>query len=314
MSSKLSNTSKNAVITAVIILAALLFKSFFSLSKMAVFQLTSLPYLLICCIPLAIFIFSKLSPECGKDFKAVDIIALIGIAYTFFVVLDDSVIRNPVMITLGILSIALVLSQNIYTLIAAAGLCIVAAFSSTFGQAGPICASSVICSSMVRFSYLYQKQKKTSAKKAKKASSEVTAPDYKKEKALFVISEAILFVALAVSTYYRKNTIALITFMSNIEYIIPAFVVAVALFALAVAAVKNKRAFIEVIGYAIAIVAMPLSLLSEYSVAALGVAGALFLMLSLCDGKAMLPAGVYAENIFCKISESTKKNSKTAEE
>ena len=119
MSSKLSNTSKNTVVTAVIVLAALLFKSFFSLSKTAIFQPTLIPYILICCIPLTIFIFSKLSPECGKDFKAVDIIALIGIAYTFFVVLDDSVIRNPVMITVGLLSIALVLSQSIYFLVKA---------------------------------------------------------------------------------------------------------------------------------------------------------------------------------------------------
>lgn len=309
MSSKLPEISKNVIITAVVFLAALLFKSFFSLSKMAVFQFTSLPYMLICCIPLTIFVASKLSPDCGKEFKAVDIIALIGIVYTFFVILDDTVIRNPVMITIGILSIVLVLSQNIYTLIAAAGLCIIAAFSSTFGQAGPICTSAVICSSMVRFSYMYQKKAKVSSKKS---TPDVAAPDYKKEKILFAISEIILFIALSVSIYYRKNTVALITFISNIEYIIPAFVVAAALFALAVASVKNKRAITEVVGYAIAIVAMPFSLLSEYSVAALGVAGAIFLMLSLCDAKAMLPAGVYAENIFSKISEKTKKN--TAEE
>lgn len=309
MSSKLPKISKNVIITAVVFLAALLFKSFFSLSKMAVFQFTSLPHMLICCIPLTIFVASKLSPDCGKEFKAVDIIALIGIVYTFFVILDDTVIRNPVMITIGILSIVLVLSQNIYTLIAAAGLCIIAAFSSTFGQAGPICTSAVICSSMVRFSYMYQKKAKVSSKKS---TPDVAAPDYKKEKILFAISEIILFIALSVSIYYRKNTVALITFMSNIEYIIPAFVVAAALFALAVASVKNKRAITEVIGYAIAIVAMPFSLLSEYSVAALGVTGAIFLMLSLCDAKAMLPAGVYAENIFSKISEKTKKN--TAEE
>lgn len=309
MSSKLPEISKNVIITAVVFLAALLFKSFFSLSKMAVFQFTSLPYMLICCIPLTIFVASKLSPDCGKEFKAVDIIALIGIVYTFFVILDDTVIRNPVMITIGILSIVLVLSQNIYTLIAAAGLCIIAAFSSTFGQAGPICTSAVICSSMVRFSYMYQKKAKVSSKKS---TPDVAAPDYKKEKILFAISEIILFIALSVSIYYRKNTVALITFISNIEYIIPAFVVAAALFALAVASVKNKRAITEVVGYAIAIVAMPFSLLSEYSVAALGVAGSIFLMLSLCDAKAMLPAGVYAENIFSKISEKTKKN--TAEE
>ena len=313
MSSKLPKISKNVIITAVVFLAALLFKSFFSLSKIAVFQPTSIPYMLICTIPLTIFGTSKLSPECGKEFKAVDIIALLGIVYTLFVLLDDTVIRNPVMITVGILSIALVLSQNIYTLIAAAGICVIAAFSSTFGQAGPICASAVICSSMVRFSYMYQKKAKVSSKKSKKAASDVAAPDYKKEKILFTVSEVILFVALAVSIYYRKYTVALINFMSNIEYIIPAFIVAVAIFALAVASVKNKHAITEVIGYAIAIVAMPFSLISsDYSAAALGVAGAIFLMLSLCDSKAMLPAGIYAENIFSKISEKTKKN--TAEE
>lgn len=312
MSSKLPKISKNVIITSVVILAALLFKSFFSLSKMAVFQLVFIPYTLICCVPLTIFVFSKLSSECGKEFKAVDIIALLGIVYTFIVILDDSVIRNPVMITIGILSIALVLSQNIYTLIAAAGLCVIAAFSSTFGQAGPICSSAVICSSMVRFSYMYQKKAKVSSKKAKKSASDVATPDYKKEKILFAVSEIILFVALAVSIYYRKYTVALITFMSNIEYIIPALIVAIALLALAVVSVKNKRAITEVIGYAIAVIAMPFSLLSEYSVAALGVAGAIFLMLSLCDEKAMLPAGIYAENIFSMISEKTKKN--TAEE
>ncbi len=314
MKSKFPVVSKNLLITSLILFVGLVFKSFFSLNQFTLFQPENIPYILICCIPLTVFVCSKLSPECGKEFKAVDIIALIGIIYTLVVLLDDSVIRIPVMITVGIISTALILSQNIYTLIAAAGLCIIAAFSSTFGHAGPICTSAVICSSMVRYSYMFQKKQKVSAKKAKKSASEVEKPDNKTEKILFVINEIILFVALAVSIYYRKNTAALITFMSNIEYIIPALIIIAALFALAVMSVKNKRSIIEVVGYAIAIVAMPVSLLSEYSVAALGVASGLYLLLSLCDGKAMLPAGVYAENIYSKISAKVSKKSNTSEE
>lgn len=310
MSVKFPQISKNLTLTGIILLIALLFKSFFSLNQFTLLRPECIPYVLICCIPFTIFVCSKLSPDAGKNLKAVDTVALIAVIYTLIVVLDNTVIRNPVMITVGILSIALILSQNVYTLIAAAGICLVASFSSEFGQAGPICASSVICASMVRFSYLFQKKP---AKKSKKAGG-VAVPDCKKEKIFFIASQIVLFVALAVSVYYRKNTIALITFMSNLKYIIPAAIVAAALFALAVMSVKNKRAFIEVIGYAIAIVAMPLSLLSEYSVAALGVAGSLYLMLSLCDGKIMLPAGEYAEKIFARITAKINTKSKSAEE
>ncbi len=313
MSVKLPQISKNLTLTGIILFIGLLFKAFFSLNQFSFFRPESIPYVLICCIPFTIFVCSKISPEAGKTFKAVDIIALAGIVYTLAVVLDDSIIRYPVMITVGILCTALILSQNIYTLIAAAGLCLIASFSFQFGMAGPICASSVICASMVRFSYLFQRKNKVSAKKTKKAN-ETVIPDCKKEKIFFIVSQIVLFAAFAVSIYYRKNTIALITFMSNIKYIIPAAIIAAALVALAVMSIKNKRAFTEVIGYAVAVAAMPLSLLCEYSVAALGVAGALCLILSLCDGKIMLPAGEYAEKIYAKITAKINKKSKSAEE
>lgn len=310
MSANLFKTSKSITITGIVLFIVLVFKSFFSLNQFSFFQPQSIPYVLACCIPFTLFICSKLSPDCGKNPKAVDIAALIAIVYTVVVTLDDTIIRYTVLTTIGIICIALILSQNIFTLIAAAGLCLLASFE--FEHAAPIAASLAICISMVRFSYLFQK--KASAKKNKKTAAESSLPDYKKEKILFLISELVLFAAFAVSIYYRKNTIALITFMSNIEYIIPAFVVAIILVALAVMSVKSKRPFTEVIGYIIAIAAMPLSLLSEYSVAASGVAGAFYLLLSLCDGKAMLPAGVYAEKIYGNAVAKIKEKRKTAEE
>ncbi len=306
MLSKLPKISKELIITGIIIFAAFNFASFFSFAQAAKFVARNLIYMLIASLPFAIYITCRLSENFRKSLKAVDIAAIAVLGYTFLVILHNSVMRYDLLIAVGIVSLSLVLCRNIYTLPVAAILNLIASFR--FGYSAVMSVPAAICFSLVFFSYIFQKPKAVSKKKAKKAENSVPAPDYKKEKIIFAISEIILFVSLGVMIYYRKTTVALITFMSNIEYIIPCLIPAICFVIFAVLAIKNKKPFIEVLGYIVAVATMPLTQLCEYSVAAGGVFTALMLLLALLDEK--LDSGKYTqtayENVLAKIGKSNK--------
>ena len=77
-------------------------------------------------------------------------------------------------------------------------------------------------------------------------------------------------------------------------------------------AIKNKKPFIEVIGYLVAVATMPLTQLCEYSVAAGGVFAAIMLLLALLDTK--LDSGKYAQSAYENIVSKTSKSKNTSEE
>ncbi len=310
MLSKLPKISKELLITGLIILAAFCFRAFFSFTQIAVFVAENILYTLIAAIPFSIFITSKLSTNFRKELKAVDITAIVVIMYTLAVILHDTVIRFYLLTGVGIVAVSLLLCQNIYTLPVVAVLNLIASFK--LGYAAVLSVPVAICLSMVCFSYLFEKKKIKSNKKSKKAKDITPLPDYKKEKIIFAASEIVLFAALAIMIYYRKTTIALITFMSNIEYIIPILIPAVCFIIFAVLAIKNKKPFIEAIGYIVAVAAMPLTQLCEYSIAAGGVLTAYMLLLAIFDSK--LASGKYVEGVYEKIIAKISQKKKTAEE
>lgn len=310
MTSKLPKISKELLITGIIILAAFTFRAVFSFTQIAVFVAENILYTLIAGIPFAILITSKLSENFRKELKAIDIAAIVVIMYTLAVILHDTVIRFYILTGVGIVAISLLLCQNIYALPVAAVLNLIASFK--FGYAAVFSVPVTICLSMVCFSYIFEKKKVKSNKKSKKAKDITPLPEYKKEKIIFALSEIVLFVALAVMIYYRKNTVALITFMSNIKYIIPIMIPAICFVIFAVHAVKNKKPLIEVIGYIVAVATMPLTQLCEYSIAAGGVLTAYILLLTLLDSK--LASGKYVDGVYEKIVAKINQNKKTAEE
>lgn len=301
MLSKLPKISKELLITSLVIFAALNFRSVFSLTQTSRFVATHIIYLLIAFVPLTILIASKLSENFTKKLKAIDIMALVVIMYAFIVVLHDTVIRYYILTAIGIVSVSLLLCRNIYALPLVAILNLTVAFIPETGAASVMSIPATICLSMVGFSYIFEKPKALSKKKSKKAENRLPAPDYKKEKIIFAISELILFAALAAMIYYRRYTVALITFRSNLEYIIPILIPAALLVVFAVMTLKNKKPFIGVIGYLVAVATMPLTQLCEYSVAAGGTFTAFVLLLALCDSK--LDSGKLIDEAYEKISE-----------
>ena len=305
MLSKLPKISKELLITGLVIFAALTLKATFSFTQIAVFVPMNILYMLIAFVPFVIFISSNLSSNFTKELKLIDITAIIVIMYMLFVILHSTVIRYYLLTSIGIVSLSMLLCRNIYTLPVVAVLNLAACFK--FGYAAAMSVPVSICFSMVYFSYLFEKASKKKSKK--KAESIKTVPDFKKEKIIFAVSEVILFVALAVMIYYRKNTIALITFMSNIEYIIPILVPAICFIILAVIAIKNKKPLTNMIGYAVAVFTMPITQLCEYSIAACGVLVAFMLLLALLDIN--LDSGKYGDSLFQKIFAEFKKVSKS---
>ena len=301
MLSKLPKISKELLITSLVVFAALNFRSVFSLTQTSRFVATHIIYLLIAFVPLTILIASKLSENFTKKLKAIDIMALVVIMYAFIVVLHDTVIRYYILTAIGIVSVSLLLCRNIYALPLVAILNLTVAFIPETGAASVMSIPATICLSMVGFSYIFEKPKALSKKKSKKAENRLPAPDYKKEKIIFAISELILFAALAAMIYYRRYTVALITFRSNLEYIIPILIPAALLVVFAVMTLKNKKPFIGVIGYLVAVATMPLTQLCEYSVAAGGTFTAFVLLLALCDSK--LDSGKLIDEAYEKISE-----------
>ncbi len=301
MLSKLPKISKELLITSLVIFAALNFRSVFSLTQTSHFVATHIIYLLIAFVPLTILIASKLSENFSKNLKAIDIMALIVIMYAFIVVLHDSVIRYYILTAIGIVSFSLLLCRNIYALPFVAVLNLIVAFIPETGAASVMSIPAAICLSTVGFSYIFEKPKALSKKKSKKTENSLPAPDYKKEKIIFAISEIILFAALAAMIYHRRYTVALITFRSNLKYIIPILIPAVLFVVFAVLTLKNKKPFIGVIGYLVAVATMPLTQLCEYSVAACGTFTAFVLLLALCDSK--LDSGKLIEETYGKISK-----------
>lgn len=305
MLSKLPKISKELLITGLVIFAALNFKSVFSMTQTSHFVAKHIIYLLIAFVPLTILIASKLSENFKNNIKAIDILAIAVIVYALLVVLQSTVVRYSILTAIGIVSVSLLLCKNIYTLPVVAILNLITAFVPQLGASSVMSIPAAICLSMVSFSYIFEKQKPVSKKKAKKSENSIAPPDYKKEKIIFAISEIVLFVALAFMVYNRSFTIALITFKSNLKYVIPILIPAICFVIFAVLAIKNKKPFIEVIGYLVAVATMPLSQLCEYSVAAGGTFTAFILLLALCDPK--LDSGKLVEKTYAKISDKISK-------
>ncbi len=306
MLSKFPKISKELLITSLVIFAALNFRSVFALTQTSLFVAEHIIYLLIAFVPLTILITSKLSENFRKNLKAIDILALIVIMYALVVVLHNSVIRYYILTAIGVVSVSLLLCRNIYMLPVIAVLNLITAFVPQIGSSSVMSIPATICLSLVGFSYIFEKPKTVSKKKSKKAENNIIVPDYKKEKIIFAISEIILFVALGVMVYYRQFTIALITFKSNIKYVIPILIPAICFVIFAVQSIKNKKPFIEVIGYLVAIATMPLTQLCEYSIAAGGTFTAFVLLLALCDSE--LDSGRLIEKTYEKISCKISKN------
>lgn len=300
MLSKLPKISKELLITSLVIFAALNFRAVFALTQTSHFVANHIIYLLIAFVPLTILIASKLSENFMKNFKAVDILALVVIMYALAVALHDTVIRYYLLSAIGVASVSLLLCRNIYTLPVAAILNLIAPVVPQLGASAAMSIPAAICFSTVYFSFIFEK------KKSKKAEKNIPATDYKKEKIIFTISELILFAALVVMVYYRKNTVALISFKSNIQYIIPILIPAILFIVFAVHTLKNKKPFIGVIGYLVAVATMPLTQLCEYSVAACGTFTAFVLLLALCESG--LDSGRLVENTYKKISDKIIKS------
>ena len=305
MLSKLPKISKELLITGLVIFAALNFRSVFALTQTSNFVAMHIIYLLIAFVPLAILITSKLSENFRKNLKAVDILALIVIMYALVAVLHNTVIRYYILTAIGIVSVSLLLCRNIYTLPIIAILNLITAFVPQLGVSSVISIPATICLSLVGFSYIFEKSRTVSKGNSKKNENSSCIPDFKKEKIIFAISEIILFVALGVMVYYRQFTVALITFRSNIKYVIPILIPAICFVIFAIQSIKNKKSFIGVIGYLVAIATMPLTQLCEYSVAACGTLTAFVLLLALCDSK--LESGKLVEEAYIKISAKITK-------
>lgn len=311
MLSKFPKISKELLITALAVFAALCFRSVFALTQTSHFVATHIIYLLIGLAPLTILITTRLSENFVKNFKAIDIMAIIVIMYALVVVLHNTVIRYSILTAIGITSFSLLLCRNIYALPVVAVLNLISSVVPQLGAASVMSIPATICLSLVSFSYLFEKAKPVSKKKSQKAENNISAPDYKKEKIFFAISEIILLAAFAVMVYYRQFTVALISFRSNLKYVIPILVPAICFVIFAVLAIKNKKPFIEVIGYLVAVATMPLTQLCEYSVAAGGTLTAFILLLALCDSS--LASGKTVEKAYGEIVAKFSQFKETAE-
>ena len=176
MLSKLPKISKELLITSLVIFAALNFRAVFALTQTSHFVANHIIYLIIAFVPLTILIASKLSENFMKNFKAVDILALVVIMYALAVALHDTVIRYYLLSAIGVASVSLLLCRNIYTLPVAAILNLIAPVVPQLGASAAMSIPAAICFSTVYFSFIFEK------KKSKKAEKNIPATDYEKRK------------------------------------------------------------------------------------------------------------------------------------
>ena len=309
MTSKLPKISKELLITGLIIFAAFCFRSVFSLTQTSHFVATNIIYMLIAFVPLTILIASGLSENFKNKLKVPDILAIVVVMYALVFVLHDTVIRYYILTAIGAVSLSLLLCKSIYTLPVAAILNLITVFVPQLDASAVMSIPAAICFSTVSFSYIFEKQKAVSKKKSAKPENSVPATNYKKEKIIFAISEIILFAALALMVYNRRYTMALISLRSNLKYFVPILIPAILFVIFAVYTLKNKKPFVGVIGYLVAVATIPFTQLCEYSFAAGGAFTAFVLLFALCDSK--LDSGKLVEDVYGKISGKISKKTET---
>lgn len=232
---------------------------------------------------------------------------LASLVYLFAFNTDEFIIRIDVVAFFITISAMLLFTKKIWGLIviSIAG----AVMSYYLWHAAADCLPAVMCVSMVRYAYLFKKEKPLSKKKAKKvAASAEPVPDFKKEKIVFAVCEFVMAASLLATTIIHSHFVNKYQWQYNLRYYVLAAIISLVLFAFAVIAFKQKRSIVEVAAYIVPISSLPIAAVSEYTMAVDYGLALLFVCFMLCGEDCAFGDSVnrLIDTVISKIPQKVK--------
>lgn len=309
MSKKLDTVKNTKLFSTLIIFVFLFAKGLLEFSRLGKLQVKYVVFIGAACIALTVFIFIEMMPSLTKEINGRSVVGILALVHLFVYNISEEIIKYDTLIFLICVSVALLLAQNIWALIAATVGSVVMAV--LFNHAAVSFMPAVMAVSAFCFAPLFKKAKPLSKKKAKKNIVPEQTVNNKKEQIIFLACQAIMLASLIYAAYMRRYTVVAANLKYNVKFYIISVVLCVLLVVLAVIAIKAKRTWVETAGYLIPVVFMVPAAFSEYYVA-VNFALALLFMLFIACGKETV-AAEKAEQIFGLVREKAGKKAEPEE-
>ncbi len=304
---KKTDINKTGVLTTLVIFAVLTVKLMYEFSRLG----KLLPKYLIlntaAAVALTAFLAVCLIPVISKNkINGQGVFGILSIVYLIAFNIDEFIVRIDVLTFFIVISAMLLLTKKIWGLIVVslAG----AVMSYYLWHAAADCLPAVMCVSMVRYAYLFKKEKPLSKKKAKKAASAEPAPDLTKEKIVFIACEAVMAASLLATTIIHNHYVNKYQWEYNLRYYAFPAVLALILAAFAVIALKQKRNIVEAAAYIVPISSFPIAAVSDYTMAVDYGTALLFTCFMICGENCIFAGNVdkLIETAMPKISQKDK--------
>lgn len=307
MSKKLDFVNKNTILSTIIVFAVLCIRGLYEYSQLGKLQTVYVVYVVAACAALTVFLFFELMPNISKEINAAGAVGIIGFVYLVVVGVSEYILNYDALAFLISISVILLLTRNIWMLIAATcGSIVLAAF---FNHAAIVCIPAFMGASFICFAPLFKKERPLSKKQAKKVIRPEQPEDKKKEKIIFAVCQSVMLVLTVYTCVLRRYTVTAAAFKYNLKFYFASVIVFALMIAFAVLAIKNKRGYVEAAGYLIPVVFMPMMILAEHTVAANSGTAMLFMLLIMCSRESL--AAELAEKAFDAVREKLPKKAET---
>lgn len=309
MAKKLDSAKKNKILTATLIFVFLFAKGLLEFSRLGKLQVKYIVFVGLTCVALMAFIYVYILPSLMKKIDGKSIVGIVALVHLFMLNISEELIGYNELIYLAGVSIALLLAQNLWALIAASALSIAVAIR--FDHAAVAYMPALMSVAAVSFAPLFKKEKPLSKKKAKKVVAPEPAQDNKKEKIIFLACQAVMLATMIFVVYRRRHTVVAMNLKYNYKFYIIPVLICILFAVFAIIAIKSKRTWVETAGYIIPVACLVPAAFSDYYVA-VNFGFSLLLMLFMMCGKECL-VKEKSDQIFALVSEKINKKSEEEE-
>lgn len=299
--------NKNNIISVFAVFAVITVKLMYEFSRLGKLLPKYLILNTVAAVALTVFLAVCLIPVVSKNkINGQSFFGILSIVYLIAFNIDEFIIRIDVLSFFIVISAMLLLTRKIWGLIvvALAG----AVMSYHLWHAAADCLPAVMCVSMVRYAYLFKKEKPLSKKKAKKNASAEPSPDYKKEKIVFIVCEAVMAASLLATTIIHSHYVNKYQWEYNLRYYAFPAVLVIILTVFAVVALKQKRGIVEAAAYIVPAFCLPIAAVSEYTMAVDYGTALLFTCFMICEENCIFAetADKLIGTVMSKISRKEK--------
>lgn len=263
---KKAEINKTGILTTLVIFAVLTVKLMYEFSRLGRLLPNYIILNTVAAVALTAFLAVCMIPVISQNkINGQSIFGIFALVYILAFNTDEFIIRIDVLSFFIVISVMLLLTRKIWGLIiiSIAG----AVMSYYLWHAAADCLPAVMCVSMVQYAYLFKKEKPESKKKTKKVAATEIAPDFKKEKIVFIVCEIVMAASLLATTIIHSHYVNKYQWQYNLRYYAFPAVIALIFAVIAVVALKQKRNIVEAVAYIVPVFSFPIAAVSEYTMA-----------------------------------------------